>query len=60
MKKKRTSKQPYEGYTLPKSAEKGVPFIDFNAVLKDIIPRKKKIVRKKGITTITLERIKDV
>ena len=57
--RKKVAKVPYEGYTLPKSAEKGVPFIDFNEALKKIIPRKKKIVRKKGITTITLERRKD-
>ena len=54
--KKKVAKVPYEGYTLPKSSEKGVNFIDFNAVLKKIIPRKKKIVKKKGITTITLKR----
>ena len=36
-----------EGYTLPKSSEKGVPFVDFNEVLKDILPRKVKIRRKK-------------
>ena len=57
MKKKRTSKQPYEGYTLPKSAEKGVPFIDFHAVLKDIIPKRVKIIKKRKVTI--LERIKD-
>ena len=32
--KKRASKIPYEGYTLPPSSEKGVAFIDFNEVLK--------------------------
>jgi len=47
IKKKRVSKEPYEGYTLPKSAEKGVPFIDFHAVLKDIIPKRVKIVKRK-------------
>ena len=47
MKKKRVTKEPYEGYTLPKSAEKGVPFIDFHAVLKDIIPKRVKIVKRK-------------
>ena len=57
--KKRVTKEPYEGYKLPASSEKGVPFIDFNEALKKIIPRKKKIVRKKGRTIITLERIKD-
>jgi len=57
MKKKRVTKEPYEGYTLPKSAEKGGSFIDFNAVLKKIIPKKVKIVRKKKV--IILERRKD-
>ena len=45
--KKKSVRQPYEGYTLPKSSEKGQPFVDFNKVLKDIIPRKVKIRRKK-------------
>jgi len=57
MKKKRVTKEPYEGYTLPESSEKGKPFIDFHAVLKRIIPKKVKIVRKKKVTI--LERIKD-
>jgi len=47
MKKKRVTKVPYEGYTLPKSSEKGVNFIDFNAVLKKIIPKRVKIVKKR-------------
>tara|TARA_R100001086_G_C11679544_1_gene215314 strand:- start:193 stop:354 length:162 start_codon:yes stop_codon:yes gene_type:complete len=45
--KKKVAKVPYEGYTLPKSSEKGVNFIDFNAVLKKIIPKKVKIVKKR-------------
>ena len=44
-------KTPYEGYTLPKSSEKGQPFIDWTAVLKDSvgIAEKKpvKVVKKK-------------
>ena len=32
--KKRTSKEPYEGYGLPVSSELGGSFIDFNKVLK--------------------------
>ena len=47
MKKKRVTKEPYEGYTLPDSSNKGVDFIDFNAVLKKIIPKKVKIVKKR-------------
>jgi len=31
-----TAKQPYEGYTLPRSSEKGQPFVDFNEVLKEV------------------------
>ena len=38
MKKKRVTKEPYEGYTLPKSAEKGGAFIDFNKVVSSIYP----------------------
>ena len=45
--KKKVAKVPYEGYTLPRSSEKGVDFIDFNQVLKKIIPKKVKIVRKR-------------
>ena len=37
MNKKRVTKEPYEGYTLPKSSEKGQPFIDWTAVLKDSV-----------------------
>ena len=52
MNKKRATKEPYEGYTLPKSAEKGENFIDFNEVLKRIIPKKVKIVKKKKVTIL--------
>ena len=45
--RKKIAKVPYEGYTLPKSSEKGQSFIDFNEVLKDIIPKKVKIVKKR-------------
>ena len=44
--RKGTAKQPYEGYTLPKSSEKGEPFVDFNEVLKKL-PRKVKKVKKR-------------
>jgi hypothetical protein len=46
--KKRVTKEPYEGYTLPKSAEKGQAFIDFNQVLKEIIPKRKIIKRRRN------------
>ena len=38
MKKKRAVKEPYTGYNLPASAEKGVAFIDFNKVVSSIYP----------------------
>ena len=46
------AKQPYDGYTLPRSSELGQPFFDFNKVIEekrahDIDPRKVKIVRKR-------------
>jgi len=56
--KKKTAKEPYEGYTLPASSQKGVNFIDFNEALKSIIPRKVKIVKKKKVTI--LERRKEI
>ena len=47
MKKKRATKEPYEGYTLPPSSEKGGEFIDFNKVKTSIPVRKVKIKRKR-------------
>jgi hypothetical protein len=32
--KKRATKIPYEGYTLPPSAEKGGQFVDFNKIIQ--------------------------
>ena len=32
MNKKRVTKEPYEGYTLPASSEKGGQFIDFKRI----------------------------
>jgi len=51
MKKKRATKEPYEGYTLPESSEKGKPFVDFHAVLDDMkiinkLKDKKRIIKK--------------
>ena len=51
MKKRRVTKEPYEGYTLPKSAEKGEPFVDFHAVLDDMkiinsLKDRKRIIKK--------------
>ena len=47
MRKKKVAKIPYEGYTLPKSAEKGGEFIDFNKVRTSIPVRKIKKIKKK-------------
>ena len=44
MSKKQVVKIPYEGYTLPKSAEKGGKFIDFNKILK---PLKKVVIKRR-------------
>ena len=44
--KKRVTKEPYEGYTLPKSSNKGVNFIDFNEPYKSKVPFKR-IVKKR-------------
>ena len=46
--KKRATKIPYEGYTLPPSAEKGGQFIDFNEPYKSKVPIKRIIKRKKN------------
>jgi len=47
MKKKRATKEPYEGYTLPPSSEKGGAFIDFNKVKTSIPVRKVKKIKRK-------------
>ena len=44
--KKKVAKVPYEGYTLPKSSEKGVNFIDFNEPYKSKVPYKR-IIKKR-------------
>ena len=48
MKKKSATKEPYEGYTLPPSSEKGGEFIDFNKVKTSIPVRKVKKIRRKS------------
>ena len=48
--RKRTlAKQPYEGYTLPPSSEKGQPFVDFNKIIlrEEKPPKKVKTVKKR-------------
>jgi len=45
--KRKSAKIPYEMYTLPKSSERGQPFVDFNEVLKSILPKKVKTVKKR-------------
>ena len=42
------AKQPYEGYKLPKSSEKGQPFVDFNEVISTMkFIKKVKTVKKR-------------
>ncbi len=54
MKRKRATKEPYEGYTLPPSAEKGGSFIDFKEAYREaptkVAVRKVKIVKKRDRT----------
>jgi hypothetical protein len=49
--KKRATKIPYEGYTLPPSAEKGGQFVDFKQAYREAptkVPVKRvKLIRKK-------------
>jgi len=45
--KKKASKQPYEGYTLPPSSERGGQFIDFNEPYKSKVPTKRVILKRK-------------
>tara|TARA_R110002012_G_scaffold52090_1_gene133956 strand:+ start:330 stop:497 length:168 start_codon:yes stop_codon:yes gene_type:complete len=52
MKKKKATKEPYEGYTLPPSSEKGGQFIDFKQAYKEaptkVAVRKVKIRKKRN------------
>jgi hypothetical protein len=45
MNRRRVSKEPYEGYALPASSERGGQFVDFNRVIE----RKpfKKVIKKR-------------
>ena len=49
MKKKRVTKEPYEGYALPKSSERGQPFVDWLEVLRESIgvQPKRRVVKKR-------------
>jgi len=51
MNKKRATKIPYEGYTLPPSSEKGGQFVDFKQAYREAptkVPVKRvKLIRKK-------------
>jgi len=49
--KKRATKIPYEGYTLPPSAERGGQFIDFNEPYKSKVPIKRVVKRKRNEET---------
>ncbi len=44
--KKRATKIPYEGYTLPPSAEKGGQFVDFNKIIERKVVKKVRIKKK--------------
>jgi len=47
--KKRVTKEPYEGYTLPPSSEKGGQFVDFKRIIeRKSVKKIKKIRKKKG------------
>lgn len=51
MKKKKAAKTPYEGYTLPPSAEKGGSFVDFKQAYRESkvkVPVKKVKLRRKN------------
>ena len=50
-KKKSLAKIPYEGYTLPKSSEKGESFIDFNKVINRKVVKVKRKKRNANILT---------
>ena len=50
-KKKSLAKIPYEGYTLPKSSEKGESFIDFNKVINRKVVKVKRKKRDANILT---------
>ena len=45
--KKRATKEPYEGYTLPASSAKGGQFVNFNEPYKSKIPVKRVVKIKK-------------
>ena len=48
--RKRPTKAPYEGYTLPPSAEKGGSFIDFKQAYREAptkVPKKRIIIKRR-------------
>tara|TARA_R100001163_G_C4875241_1_gene75150 strand:+ start:314 stop:472 length:159 start_codon:yes stop_codon:yes gene_type:complete len=50
MNKKRATKIPYEGYTLPPSSEKGGQFVDFKQAYREAptkVPKKRVIIKRK-------------
>jgi hypothetical protein len=50
MNKKRATKIPYEGYTLPPSSEKGGQFVDFKQAYREAptkVPKKKVIIKRR-------------
>ena len=50
MNKKRATKIPYEGYTLPPSSEKGGQFVDFKQAYREAptkVPKKRVIIKRR-------------
>jgi hypothetical protein len=48
--KKRATKIPYEGYTLPPSSEKGGQFVDFKQAYREAptkVPKKRVIIKRR-------------
>ncbi len=48
--RKRATKEPYEGYTLPPSAEKGGSFIDFKQAYREAptkVPKKRIVIKRR-------------
>tara|TARA_R110000737_G_scaffold113801_1_gene146818 strand:- start:114 stop:257 length:144 start_codon:yes stop_codon:yes gene_type:complete len=46
IRRRRATKEPYEGYTLPAVSEKGGQFVDFNRVLDRKIVKKIRIKKR--------------
>jgi len=50
MNKKRVTKEPYEGYKLPASSERGGQFVDFKQAYREAptkVPKKRVIIKRR-------------